>query len=302
MLVVQVSPPVDGGDNVSLGISVSVNVDFIKAAKHVIAEVNENMPITNGDGLVPIDAIDTFIEGPGDFAAHTRGATRDVERAIAERVITLVPEGACVQMGIGGVPEAFCGLLSDRKDIRILTGMVTDEFIPFIEQTDSVVMAGEAMGSDELFRYIDRNPKVELRAATITHNPAYIGAIPKFVSVNSAIEIDLTGQVNAEAIGAAPISGIGGSLDYSEAAARSDGGMTILALESTAARGTRSRIVPGFAPGTPVTIPRQMANYMVTEFGIADLRGKSLKERGVALAGIAHPDFRDELLEAANQG
>lgn len=300
VLVVQVSPPVDGG-NVSLGISVSINVEFIKAAKCVVAEVNENMPVTRGDGLIPTDAIDYFIEGPGDFSSHARGATRDVERQIAERVMTLLPEDACVQMGIGGVPEAFCGMLAGRKDIRIYTGMVTDEFIPFIERTNSVVVAGEAMGTAELFQFIDHNPKVELRAVGVTHNPAVIGAIPRFVSVNSAIEVDLTGQVNAEAIGSAPISGIGGSMDYSEAAARSVGGMTILALESTAARGTRSRIVSGFAPGTPVTVPRHMVNFVVTEFGIADLRGKTLKERGVALAQIAHPNFRDELREAAEQ-
>ena len=298
VLVLQVSKPI-GGNRVSLGVSVSLNLELLKNARCVVAEVTENMPVTSGQGAIPIDAVDYFIEGRAGPVTHARTAPGDVEIAIAGYLCGLIPRHACLQLGIGGVPEALIGMLSERDDIRIHTGMVTDGFIPFIERSRQLVIAGEAMGSGDLFEYIDDNPKVELRAAGYTHNPSVIGAIDGFVSVNSALQVDLTGQVNAEAIGAAPVSGIGGSMDFFEGAARSKGGKAILALASTAAGGKLSRIVPSLDVGAPVTLPRQMVHYVVTEHGVADLRGKTLRQRSRALADIAHPDFRDELRDAA---
>ncbi|NQV21765.1 MAG: hypothetical protein HQ511_10155 [Rhodospirillales bacterium] len=297
-LVIQTGPPVNG--EVNLGVSVSINLELMKQAKCVVAEVTDHMPATCGESVIPADRIDYFVRGDNGPAQFARAEPGDLEVEIAKRVLTLIPDGACVQLGIGGVPESLIGMLAGRKDIRLHTGMVTDGFIPFLDQTDGVVTVAEAFGTKEIFDYIHNNPKVQLRTASHTHNPTVIGAIPKFTSINSALEIDLTGQVNAEAVGTAPVAGIGGSMDFFEGAARSDGGQAILALASTAAQGTRSRIVPELAAGTPVTLPRYMVHKIVTEFGIADLRGKTLKERGIALAQVAHPDFRDELLAATN--
>ncbi len=298
-LVIQTGPPENG--DVNMGVSVSINLELLKDAKCLIAEVTEEMPATCGESVIPAERIDHFVRGDGGPVQFARSEPGELEVEIAKRVLTLIPEGACVQLGIGGVPESLINMLAGRRDIRIHTGMVTDGFIPFLEQNDGMITIAEAFGTQEIFDYIEGNSQIQFRAASHTHDPTVIGAIPKFTSINSAIEIDLTGQVNAEAVGSAPVAGIGGSMDFVEGAARSDGGQAILALASTAARGTRSRIVPVLAAGTPVTLPRYMVHSVVTEFGIAHLRGKSLRERGVALAHVAHPNFRDELMAAAEK-
>lgn len=299
VLVIQTGPPRNG--EVNLGVSVSINLELLKDAKCVVAEVTDQMPATCGESVISTDQIDFFVRGDTAPSEVARPEPGDLEVDIAKRILTIIPEGACVQLGIGGVPESLIGMLAGRKDIKLHTGMVTDGFIPFLEQSDHEVTIAEVFGTKQIFDYVDGNEQIQLRRATHTHSPTVIGANPKFTSINSAIEIDLTGQVNAEAVNGKPVAGIGGSLDFFEGAARSNGGQAIIALASTAAGGKHSRIVPQLAAGTPVTIPRFMVHTVVTEHGIAHLRGKSLHERAVALAQVADPKFRDALMDTANQ-
>ncbi|HIF08782.1 MAG TPA: hypothetical protein EYQ81_02340 [Sneathiellales bacterium] len=299
VLVIQTGPPNNG--KVNLGVSVSMNLELLKDAKCVIAEVTDQMPVTCGESVISTDQIDYFIHGNTDLSEVARPEPGALEVEIAKRVLTLIPEGACVQLGIGGVPESLIAMLAGRKDIRLHTGMVTDGFIPFLEQSDHQVTIAEVFGTRQIFDYVNNNPQIELRAASYTHSPTVIGANPKFTSINSALEIDLMGQVNAEAVNGKPVAGIGGSLDFFEGAARSDGGRAVIALASTAGGGKHSRIVTQLAAGAPVTIPRYMVHTVVTEHGIAELRGKSLHDRAIALAHVADPKFRDDLMEAANQ-
>jgi len=298
-LVIQTGPPRDG--KVNMGVSVSINLELLKDSKCVIAEVTDQMPATCGESVISTDQIDYFVRGDSGPSQFARAEPGELEVEIAERVLTLIPDEACLQLGIGGVPESLIGMLAGRKDIRLHTGMVTDGFIPFLEQSDHPVTIAEAFGTKEIFDYVDGNAQIQFRAATHTHSPTVIGANPKFTSVNSALEIDLTGQINAEAVNGVPVAGIGGSLDFFEGAARSDGGQAIIALASTAGGGKHSRIVPEFAAGTAVSIPRYMVHVVVTEHGIAHLRGKSLRERAFALANVADPKFRDDLMEAADR-
>jgi 4-hydroxybutyrate CoA-transferase len=298
-LVIQTGPPKNG--KVNMGVSVSMNLELLKQAKCVIAEVTDQMPETCGESVISTDQIDFFVHGETGPSEVARSEPGELEVDIAKRVLTLIPEGGCVQLGIGGVPESIIGMLAGRKDIRLHTGMVTDGFIPFLDQSDHPVTIAEVFGTREIFDYVHNNPQIELRAATHTHSPTIIGANPKFTSINSALEIDLTGQVNAEAVRGTPVAGIGGSLDFFEGAARSDGGQAVIALASTAGGGKHSRIVPQLAAGASVTIPRYMVHNVVTEHGIADLRGKSLHNRAIALAQVADPKFRNDLMEAAKQ-
>lgn len=298
-VVVQTSPPQADG-TVSLGVSVGPNRHFVEQAGLVIAEFNSNMPVTGGQSRIPLERIDYAIESDLALATYDIGAAEPRDEAIIEHVLSLVPEGATVQLGIGAVPDRVLGRLADIRGVDIFSGMVSESLTRFLDgaRHDARVLTGELAGSPELYAYCDGNPAIEMRGMEVTHSPRVLAELERFVSINSAIEIDLHGQSNGETLGAVQISGVGGSLDYIEAAAQSAGGVSIIAMPSTTADGKRSKIVPRLASGSVVTTPRFCVDAVVTEYGIARLRGRSLWQRAEQLIAIAHPDFRDELAAA----
>jgi 4-hydroxybutyrate CoA-transferase len=298
--VVQTSLPQPDG-TVSLGISVGPNRHFIDQAALVIAEMNANMPVTCGDTRVPLSAIDLAIESDLPLATYDTGLPEARDERIVEHVLGLVPEDAWVQFGIGAVPDRVLQRLAGIRGVNLFSGMLSASLVDFLEGVRHTprVVSGELAGDARLYEYCNGNAALDLQPMTVTHNPRELAKLPRFVSINSAIEIDLQGQSNGETLGAVQISGVGGSLDYIEAAAISPGGVSIIAMPSTTADGTRSKIVPALAPGSVVTTPRYCTDCVVTEWGVAHLRGRSLWQRAEALIAIAHPDFRDELANSS---
>jgi len=295
VVVVQTTTPRAG--EVSLGISVSVYRDLIENAALVIAELNANMPWTSGPTRVPLDAIDLAIESSlplGEYRTPRRSA-RDEQ--IVESVLGLIPREAWVQFGVGAIPDAVLCRLHEVGGANIHSGMLTDGLIDFVGRSRhrARVVTGEVAGSPALYEFVGRSEQVEIHPVSVTHNLLELAKLSRFVSVNSAIEIDLHGQVNGETIDGLQISGVGGSLDFIEGAEYSPGGLSIIALPSTTESGARSKIVRRLTDSTPVTIPRFCADCVVTEYGAARLRGKTLRERAEALIAIAHPDWRDGL-------
>lgn len=301
VVVLHVAPP-DTDGRLSLGVSVSLGRALATTARQVIAEVSERMPSTLGASTIPREEIDLFIESDSPPAPYRSRPPGEAEAAIARRLCELIPDGAWVQLGIGAVPEKLASLLAGRSGLKIHSGMVSDGIVELIAKAAPKVIAGEVVGSEALFRFVHESSALELHPVTRTHDVRVLAALDRFVAVNSALEVDLSGQVNAEGLGATPVGGVGGSLDFLEGAALSRDGRAIVALPSTARQGRRSRIVPFLPPGTPVTIPRHCVQYVVTEHGVADLRGCSLGRRAEKLAAIAHPDFREGLIESWQKG
>jgi 4-hydroxybutyrate CoA-transferase len=270
------------------------------------------MPRTNGAGSLHISEIDLAVEVDHPLVPLKPARVTDTEQSIAGHVAALVPDGATIQIGIGAVPQAILDALTNHHDLGIHSGMLCDGMVPLIES--GVITgarksldpyrhaAGEVLGTDALFDFVDDNPGIVMLPATQSHGLDYLRGQRGFVSINSALEIDLTGQVNAEWLAGKQVSGLGGSFDFVEAAMYAPDGISILAMTATAARGAASRIVPQLAAGTAVTTPRHCLDYVVTEFGIADLRAKTLRERAAALAAIAHPQFRAALATAPPHG
>lgn len=302
--VVQVSPP-DRHGFCSLGVSGSYTDALVRLAGRVIAIVNEQMPRVHGDCWMHVSEIDLMVEADEPLVAY-RGLEPDpVSERIGERVAELVPDGAVLQIGIGNIPEAVLSSLAaaGRRGLT-LWGMATDG-IRQLEEAGALarpprpaVVTAELMGSPLLFEFAHDNPSVRLRPFEAVLDPPTMAAAGRLVSVNSALQVDLTGQVNAETVGGRQISGIGGSFDFIQGAFLS-GGRSIIALPSEAGGGRHSRIVPSLAAGTPVSVPRHHIQTVVTEHGVAELEGLSALERAAALAEIASPRFRDELREAA---
>ncbi len=295
-VVVQTSMPQSDG-RVSLGISVGPYLDFVRSAKLVIAEMNRNMPVTHGDSRIALEAIDLAYESQEPLCEYRTPESQPSDARIVDHVMSLIPDGAWAQLGIGSVPDRIMERLGDIPGVNLWSGMLTDGLQDFLERSATTprVVVGELAGTQEFYDFCGGNRVVEMAPTSITHDVARIGALPKFVSINSALEIDLQGQSNGEAIGGVQISGVGGSLDYIEAASLSPGGVSIIALASATRDGRHSKIVPRFDAGAVVTTPRYCTDYVVTEYGVARLRGKDLLQRAEALTAIAHPDFRDEL-------
>jgi 4-hydroxybutyrate CoA-transferase len=296
VVVIHTSAPDDNGE-VSLGVSVGVTRQLALTAKLVIAEVSDQMPFTCGESTVSCDDIDVFIDGGSAPSQRLSRAPDEVSSRIAALTSELVPEKGTLQIGIGAIPEELLNWIGDRS-VNLHTGMITDRVIEFIEQTDARVVTGEVVGSERLFRFVHRNPAVEVMPSSRTHDPRVLSALPGFTAVNSALEVDLSGQVNSEALGGSVVSGVGGSLDFMLGAGLSPGGTAIIVLPSSANDSQQSRIVPALAGDAAVTVPRHCVDYVVTEFGVAQLAGKSLKERARALTDIAHPRFREALATA----
>jgi 4-hydroxybutyrate CoA-transferase len=295
VVVVQTTPPRDG--HVNLGISVSLYRHLADSARLVIAELNANMPATRGDTRLSVDAIDLAYESDASLGGYRTPRRTARDDTIVDHVLGLVPSGSWVQLGVGAIPDATLVRLAEVPETNLHSGMLTDGLIDFIETSRHRprVVAGEVCGSPALYDYVGRSDAIELHTSRVTHDLEPIGRLPKFVSINSAVEVDLHGQVNGETIDGLQISGVGGSLDFVDGAAISPGGMAIVALPSTTEDGKRSKIVRRLGAQTPVTLPRFCADYVVTEFGVARLRGKTLRERAEALCAIAHPSFHGVL-------
>ena len=302
------SPPDERG-YVSLGLSCDYGAQAVKSAKTVIAEVNPNMPRTFGESFVHVTEIDGFLCSWEPLPESPPAKISEEDRQIGKYIAELVRDGDCLQLGIGALPDAVCSFLGDKKDLGLHTEMISDGVLPLLEsgiingskkQRDvGKVCVTFLMGTRKLYDYVDNNPMIRMLPVDVCNNPAVISQNDNVVSVNSALSVDLIGQVAADSISADKIfSGAGGFVDFVRGASFSKGGKSIIAMPSTAMGGKASRIVEQFDAGRPITLSRFETHYVVTEYGIAQLRGQTLRQRARALIEIAHPDFRDELKEA----
>lgn len=301
VFLTSVSEP-DSTGQVSLGASVSYAMHALEHVPVVIAEVHPDMPRTCGKTLVPVERFAALVEAHDPLPEHQSRTPADVEQRIAEIVREHIPADATVQIGLGGVPEALVGhwVADPPRGLRLF-GMGIDGMIPLLERLDrpGAYVGGELLGTSRLYRFADQQPMIVQGSLGEMLSVPRLAAIPRFISVNSALEVDLSGQVNAEWAGGRQLSGAGGSFDFLDAATLSEGGLSIVALRSTARGGSLSAIVTRLGEGTPVTAPRHAVQVVVTEHGVADLRGLTLRERATALIAIADPRFRDGLeLEA----
>lgn len=298
VVLIQV-PPADEEGFHSLGVSVDYLADAVRVARVVLAEVNDQCPVTAGPVRIHRSRLAATVHTSRPLVTLPAPRAGEVERRIADRVAGLVPDGATIELGIGGLASAVGAALTGHRELRVHTGLIGDWLVDLAERGSltrgpgAVAVGCTALGTERLYRWIDRNPAVELRPVTLTHGIAELARLPGYVAVNSALEVDLTGQVNAETVGGRYVGGIGGQVDFLRGAAASTGGLAVVALPSTARRGTRSRVVA--ALDGPVTSARADVDVVVTEHGVADLRGRSLRERTAAMLRVADPAFRDEL-------
>ena len=308
VVLMQVSPP-DAHGYVSLGTTVDCTLAAARLAPVVIAEVNDQMPRTHGDTFVHVSRLSAIVETSHPLLElHTEHFT-DLHLRVARNVASLIPDGATLQTGIGGIPEAVLACLDGKRDLGIHTEMVADGIIELMEtgvvngERKSLhrgkVVAAFVLGTRRLFDFIDNNPAFEFRLVSYTNDPFVVAQNDRMVAINSAIQVDLTGQVCSDSIGTRPYSGFGGQVDFIRGAARSRGGVPIIALPSTALNGAVSRIVPVLEQGAGVVTSRADVHYVVTEHGIAYLHGKTLRERAEALIAIADPRFQQELEDFA---
>ena len=303
--LVQVSEPVDG--MVSLGTSVDCSVAALEVARERIAVVNPNVPFAYGD-LVPIERFTALVKDDAPLITKEYSQPSETDQAIGRHCAELVPDGACLQMGIGAMPNAICACLKDHKHLGLHTEMFSDGALELIRKgvidnsckviDTGKVVASFLLGSQKLYDFVDRNPAVLMKDIAYTNDPWNIARNPDMVSINSAIEIDLTGQVCADSIGTRIYSGTGGQLDFVRGAKLSKGGKAIIALASRTNKGL-AKIVPTLKPGAGVVTPRADVQWVVTEFGAVNLYGKSLQERAKLLISIAHPSHREDLERAA---
>ncbi|MBI4552031.1 MAG: acetyl-CoA hydrolase/transferase family protein [Candidatus Latescibacteria bacterium] len=302
--MIQVSPPDEHGF-CSFGVSVDCTKPAAESARIVIAHVNPQMPRTLGDSFIHVSKLDAVVESDEPLPELPRSPISDVQRRIGQHVAALIEDGSTLQMGIGGIPDAVLSNLTEKRDLGVHTEMFSDGIVDLIEAGvitnerktlhPGKVVSSFLLGSRVLYQFTDNNPIIELHPSHYTNDPFIIAQNERMVAINSAIEVDLTGQVCADSIGPRFYSGIGGQLDFIRGAARSKGGKPIIALPSTAKNGQASRLVPFLTPGAGVVTTRGDVHYVVTEYGTAFLHGKSIRQRARALIDIAHPDFRDSL-------
>lgn len=303
VLLMQVTPPDEQGF-CSYGLSVDYTQAAAESAKIVIAQMNTKLPHTGGS-KIHLDALSWIVERDSPIVELPPPNVGEVERRIGEHTASLVPDGATLQMGIGAIPDAALFSLRNKRDLGIHSEMFSDGAVTLAEagvitnQKKTIhrgkFVATFLMGTKKLYDFVDNNPDVEMHPVDYVNDPYVIGQHANMISINSAMQVDLTGQVNAEMIGDVQFSGVGGQVDFVRGASRSAGGKSIIALPSTADQGRISRICRELDAGAAVTTSRNDVHYVVTEYGIADLRGKTLQQRAEALIAIAHPDFRDRL-------
>ncbi|WP_234572367.1 acetyl-CoA hydrolase/transferase family protein [Rhodohalobacter sp. 614A] len=305
--LVNVSPP-DKHGYCSLGVSVDASRAAVINADTVIAQINPNMPRTHGDGIIHKSTIDFAVEVDDPLPETSPPVLREAELSIGKHCASLIDDGATMQMGIGSIPDAVLASLTNHKDLGVHTEMFSDGLIDLLESGivnnskkrihPNRTVASFLFGSRRLYDFVDDNPNVAMLDCAYVNDTAVIRRNPNVVAINSAIEVDLTGQVCADSIGTRQYSGVGGQMDFIRGASLSPGGKPIIALPSATSRGT-SRIVPFLKEGAGVVTTRAHVHYVVTEYGVADLYGKALRERAKALIEIAHPDAREELEKAA---
>jgi acyl-CoA hydrolase/GNAT superfamily N-acetyltransferase len=306
--LIHVSPPDEHG-MCSFGVSVDIVKSAAENASLVIAQVNPNMPRTLGNAAIHVYDLDVLVPTEVPIVEVPPPDVTDTTRQIAEYVASLVEDGCTLEFGIGRIPQALLGFLKGKKDLGIHTEMVTDGIVDLIEagavtgarktMDHGKVVASFALGTKRLYEYIDNNPLFAFYPTEYVNDPSIIRQQNKMVAVNTALEVDLTGQVCADSIGSKFFSGVGGQVDFNRGAAKSRGGKAVIALPSTAKGGTISRIVTHLSEGAGVVTTRAGVHYVVTEFGVAYLHGKSIQERALALISVAHPKFRADLLRQA---
>lgn len=306
--LIHVSPPDEHGF-CSLGIEVGLTKSVATSATKIIAEVNQRMPRTLGDSFIHVSKLDYVVPVDYDLPELPMGSEGHTEviESIANNIAELIPDGATLQLGIGAIPDAVLRHMYTKKDLGIHTELFSDGIIDLVEAGvltnarktlhTGKIIAGFLLGTKRLYKWVDDNPLIELHPTEYVNDPFVIAQNARMVAINSAIEIDLTGQVCADSIGDKLYSGVGGQLDFIYGASRAQDGVPIIAMPSTAK--SFSRIVSILKPGSGVVTTRNHVHYVVTEYGVADLYGKSIRQRANSLINIAHPDFREELREQA---
>ena len=302
--LVHLSQPDEHGF-MSFGVECAASKAAAENAKLVVAQVNDRMPRTLGDVFIHVSRIHKVVECSEPLKTLKEGGSSELERKIATHITNLVEDGATLQLGIGGIPDAVLALLEGKKDLGIHTEMVSDGVVKAIDRGiitnqkktlhPGKVVATFVLGSDNLYDYVHNNPLFEMHPCNYTNNPFIVSQNVKMVAINSAIEVDITGQVCSDSIGSRIYSGFGGQVDFIRGAGYSKGGKPIIALPATAKDGEMSRIVPQLKPGAGVVTTRADVHYVVTEFGVASLHGKNLRQRAEALIAISHPKFHGEL-------
>jgi acyl-CoA hydrolase len=303
-VLVNATPP-DAHGFCSLGTSVEAIHAAMRSARTVIVQFNRAMPRTLGESFIHVDEIDLAVEADVPPYEHPIGEIGEVERRIGAYIAELIPDGATLQLGIGAIPAATALFLRDKRDLGIHTEMFTDSVVDLVEagaitgnakeRNRGKIVTAFVLGTERLYRFMDDNPMVEMRSVDFTNDSAVIRSFRRMVAINSAIEVDLSGQVVADSIGHRMYSGVGGQMDFIRGAALAAEGRAVIALPSTAAGGRVSRIAATLQAGAGVVTTRAHVRTVVTEYGVAELFGKSVRERAEALIAIAHPDFRDRL-------
>jgi len=306
--LIQITPP-DQDGLCSLGVSVDIVKKAAENASLVIAQVNTNMPRTLGNCLIHAYDVDILVPADEPITEVKAPEVTEVTRQIAENLASLIDDGSTLEVGIGQIPQALLGFLKSKKDLGLHTEMITDGVVDLIEcgavtgarktLDRGKVVASFCLGTRRLYDFVDNNPVFSFQPTEYVNNPSVITQQHKMVAINTALEIDLTGQVCADSLGSKCFSGVGGQVDFNRGAAKAPGGKAIIALPATARGGKVSRIVPRLSPGAGVVTTRAGVQYVVTEHGVAYLHGKSVQERALALISIAHPDFREQLLREA---
>jgi acyl-CoA hydrolase len=303
VVFIQVTPPDEHG-YCSLGVSIENIPAAIATARVVIAQVNKYMPRTFGDGIIHISKLDYLVEHHTPIYTLEMGVATEQELKIGNYIAELIDDRSCLQMGIGSIPNAVLSKLTNHKGLGLHTEMFSDGIIPLVQSgvitsEYKEILPGKmvstfAHGSQKLYDFIDNNPSIEMRQASFTNDPFEIRKISNMVAINSAIEVDVTGQVSADSIGTSIFSGVGGQVDFIYGASKSKNGKSIIALPAVTAKG-QNKIVPTLKQGAGVVTTRAHVDYVVTEFGVAHLYGKSIKQRVEAMVKIAHPDFQETI-------
>lgn len=304
-----VSPPDENG-YCSFGVSADLAVSAVECARKVIVQVNKAMPYSYGDALIHVSRIDAAVEVDDPLVEVPTALPTDIDSAIGRHIAELIPDGATLQIGVGGIPNAVLSALKDHQHLGLHTEAMTDGVLPLLESgvidnscktvCPGVSVASLALGSKRLYEYMDYRKDLLLKDVAWTNAPFRIAQNPKVMAINSAVEVDLTGQVCADSVGTRIISGVGGQHDFMYGGSLSEGGKTFIAIPSMTEKG-RSKINPALAEGAGVVTTRHMVQHVVTEYGVAFLRGKSVAERARALINIAHPSVREELERSARE-
>lgn len=308
--LVSLGPPDEHGF-CSFGVEVGTTKPAAEEAKIVIAEINEQMPRTLGDCFIHISRLTHIIETDYPLPEVPLGGSTELHMKVGQLIAEMIPDGATLQMGIGSIPDAVLKNLGNHRDLGIHTELFSDGVIDMVERGvitcskksfhPGKIVSGFVFGSKRLYDFVHNNPMIELHPTDYVNDPFNIAQNEKMVAINSALQVDLTGQVCADSIGAELYSGVGGQVDFIRGAARSKGGLPIVSFLSTAKQGTLSRIVPMLYEGSGVVTTRNDVHYVVTEYGVARLHGKTVRERAKALISIAHPKFQDELTRAGQE-